>query len=81
MAVYVKPNGLLGMGYMAAIKRFRRMVVYPPMMRQIEHGLAGARARSGAEVGGRFAMSDRVGARTEKAAIGLLDRLHEAIER
>jgi len=38
MAVYVKPNGLLGMGYMAAIKRFRRMVVYPPMMRQIEHG-------------------------------------------
>ena len=37
MAVYVKPNGLLGMGYMAAIKPFRHIVVYPPMMRQIEH--------------------------------------------
>ncbi len=37
MAVYVKPNGLLGMGYMAAIKPFRHLVVYPPMMRQIEH--------------------------------------------
>ncbi len=37
MAVYAKPNGLLGMGYMAAIKPFRHIVVYPPMMRQIEH--------------------------------------------
>jgi Protein of unknown function (DUF2867) len=36
MAVYVKPNGLLGTAYMAAIKPFRYLVVYPPMMRQIE---------------------------------------------
>jgi hypothetical protein len=35
MAVYVKPAGLLGNGYMAAIKPFRHLVVYPPMLRQI----------------------------------------------
>jgi hypothetical protein len=37
MAVYVKPNGLLGTGYMAAIRPFRHLVVYPPMMRQLAH--------------------------------------------
>jgi hypothetical protein len=36
MAVLVKPNGLLGTGYMAAIKPFRHLLVYPLMMRQIE---------------------------------------------
>lgn len=36
MAVYVKPNGLLGTAYMAAIRPFRHLVVYPPMLRQIE---------------------------------------------
>jgi len=35
MAVYVKPNGLLGSAYMAAIRPFRHLIVYPPMMRQI----------------------------------------------
>jgi hypothetical protein len=35
MAVYVKPNGLLGTGYMAAIAPFRHLIVYPPMMREI----------------------------------------------
>lgn len=35
MAVYVKPNGALGTAYMAAIRPFRRRIVYPPMMRQI----------------------------------------------
>jgi hypothetical protein len=35
MAVLVKPNGVLGTGYMAAIKPFRRLIVYPPMIRQI----------------------------------------------
>ena len=35
MAVYVKPNGLLGAGYMAAIKPFRHLIVYPPLMRAI----------------------------------------------
>jgi len=36
MAVLVKPNGLLGTGYMAAIAPFRHRIVYPSMMRQIE---------------------------------------------
>lgn len=35
MAVYVKPKGLFGAAYMAAIKPFRYFVVYPPMMRHI----------------------------------------------
>ena len=35
MAVLVKPNSLLGTGYMAAIKPFRHLLVYPPMLRQI----------------------------------------------
>jgi uncharacterized protein DUF2867 len=36
MAVLVKPNGLFGKGYMAAIRPFRHLVVYPAMMREIE---------------------------------------------
>jgi hypothetical protein len=36
MAVLVKPNGLFGTGYMAAIRPFRHLVVYPPLIRQIE---------------------------------------------
>jgi Protein of unknown function (DUF2867) len=34
MAVLVKPNGPLGAGYMAAIRPFRRLVVYPAMLRR-----------------------------------------------
>lgn len=36
MAVLVKPNRVLGSLYMAAIKPFRHLVVYPPAMREIE---------------------------------------------
>jgi hypothetical protein len=36
MAVYVRPNGLLGNAYMAAIKPFRHLVVYPQMLRAME---------------------------------------------
>jgi Protein of unknown function (DUF2867) len=36
MAVRVKPNGPLGDVYMAAIRPFRHLIVYPAMMRQIE---------------------------------------------
>jgi hypothetical protein len=35
MAVYVKPNGLPGNAYMAAIAPFRHLIVYPPMLREI----------------------------------------------
>jgi hypothetical protein len=44
MAVYVKPNGLLGNVYMAAIRPFRHLVVYPALMREIEREW---RARAG----------------------------------
>jgi hypothetical protein len=36
MAVLVKPNGLLGHGYMAAIKPFRHLIVYPQLMQRLE---------------------------------------------
>lgn len=36
MAVYVKPNGAFGRAYMAAIRPFRLLLVYPAAMRQIE---------------------------------------------
>jgi Protein of unknown function (DUF2867) len=35
MAVLVKPNGMLGSAYMAAIAPFRHRLVYPPMLREI----------------------------------------------
>ncbi|AZM56573.1 DUF2867 domain-containing protein [Streptomyces sp. WAC 01529] len=35
MAVLVKPNGLFGTAYMAAISPFRHLLVYPPLMREI----------------------------------------------
>jgi hypothetical protein len=36
MAVLVKPNGLPGKAYMAAIKPFRHLIVYPALLRQWE---------------------------------------------
>jgi hypothetical protein len=36
MAVLVKPNGLVGTAYMAAIKPFRHLIVYPAMLREFE---------------------------------------------
>jgi hypothetical protein len=35
MAVLVKPNGLFGRAYMAAIKPFRHILVYPPLIREV----------------------------------------------
>jgi hypothetical protein len=36
MTVLVKPNGRLGVAYMAAIKPFRHRIVYPQMLRTLE---------------------------------------------
>jgi hypothetical protein len=54
LAVYVKPNGLLGNLYMAAIKPFRHLLVYPAMIHTIgrewrsnEPASAGAANQSG----------------------------------
>jgi hypothetical protein len=44
MAVYVKPRGLLGKGYLAFIKPFRYVVVYPALMRPIERSWGAGRA-------------------------------------
>jgi hypothetical protein len=47
MAVLVKPNGMFGNAYMAAINPFRHFVVYPAAMRQIERAWrAGAASRA-----------------------------------
>ena len=53
LAIYVRPNGLLGNAYMAGIKPFRYLIVYPQMMRdfgrawRVHHGVpAAAQARS-----------------------------------
>jgi len=35
MGVYVKPRGKLGAAYMALIRPFRHLIVYPALMRQI----------------------------------------------
>ena len=36
IAVLVKPNGLLGKAYMAAIRPFRHLIVYPSLVKEIE---------------------------------------------
>jgi hypothetical protein len=47
MAVIVKPNGLFGTAYMAAIRPFRHLIVYPAMLREIGRTWrAGARPAS-----------------------------------
>jgi hypothetical protein len=47
MAVYVKPNGLLGAAYMAAIRPARHLVVYPRMLKQLGRDW---RARGGGDL-------------------------------
>jgi hypothetical protein len=43
LAVLVKPNGLIGAVYMAAIEPFRHLIVYPAMLRDIERNWPGYR--------------------------------------
>jgi hypothetical protein len=38
IAVLVKPNGIFGTVYMAVIKPFRYLIVYPALMREIGRG-------------------------------------------
>jgi hypothetical protein len=58
MAVLVKPNGLLGTGYMAAIKPFRHLIVYPAMTREIARSW---RAPGGARVAQMVDPNPRIG--------------------
>jgi Protein of unknown function (DUF2867) len=50
MAVYVKPRGAFGRGYMALIKPFRHWIVYPALLRGTERAW---QARSGHDRGTR----------------------------
>jgi hypothetical protein len=50
MAVLVKPNGWFGEAYLAAIKPFRLLVVYPALMRSIGRAWQ-AKAAPGATAG------------------------------
>jgi hypothetical protein len=52
MAILVKPNGLLGAGYLAAIRPFRHLLVYPAALQQIEREWR-ANTRSASSVGAR----------------------------
>jgi hypothetical protein len=54
MAVLVKPNGPFGSAYMAAIRPFRHLIVYPPMTREVGRewqALAGERTAAHADRG------------------------------
>jgi hypothetical protein len=62
MAVLVKPNGLFGNIYMAAIKPFRHLVVYPAAISQIDRTWRAA-SRSGNPRGGVPSLHPRVQAR------------------
>lgn len=53
MAVLVKANGRLGAAYMAAIKPFRHLIVYPALMRSIERGWQTGANDTGGAVPGR----------------------------
>jgi hypothetical protein len=46
MAVLVKPNGVLGNAYMAAIRPFRHLIVYPPLLREVGLALSQDEAQS-----------------------------------
>lgn len=46
MAVLVKPNGLFGQAYMAAIRPFRHLIVYPPLIEEVERSWRAAVAAS-----------------------------------
>jgi hypothetical protein len=50
MAVYVKPNGVFGNAYMAAIRPFRHLIVYPAMLQEggrTWHALTGSASAQG----------------------------------
>jgi Protein of unknown function (DUF2867) len=51
LAVLVKPNGMLGAGYLAAIRPFRRLIVYPRMMRDLARGWRAGSAGQARQVG------------------------------
>jgi hypothetical protein len=59
MAVLVKPNGRLGRAYMAAIKPFRYLLVYPALMRSIERDWRASASPSSSATSSRAATAGR----------------------
>jgi hypothetical protein len=57
MAVLVKPNGLLGVAYMAAIRPFRHLIVYPAAIQQIGREATSRSAERPARPSGRACAS------------------------
>ena len=51
LAVLVRPNGLLGTGYMAAIRPFRHLIVYPALIRQTGRAWRAPQADPGTRAG------------------------------
>jgi hypothetical protein len=51
LAVLVKPNGMLGAGYLAAIRPFRKLIVYPRMMRDLARRWRAGAAGQARQVG------------------------------
>ncbi|MFB8138213.1 DUF2867 domain-containing protein [Streptomyces parvus] len=74
MAVLVKPNGLRGRLYMAAIAPFRRLIVFPALVRQREQAWRD-RGRPGAEDGGAAAVGRAVGTHEVPESIRALSSL------
>ena len=68
LAVLVRPNGVLGAGYMAAIRPLRNLIVYPRMMRDL-----GERWRAGAA--GRVAPAHRIAVPPAARALSALPRI------
>ncbi|MFD9823661.1 DUF2867 domain-containing protein [Streptomyces violascens] len=74
MAVLVKPKGLFGQAYMAAIMPFRRLIVFPTLMRQWEHAWRD-RGRPGSEDGSRATVDSAVGVHSIPPSIRALSSL------
>jgi len=51
LAVLVKPNGLLGTGYMATIRPFRHLIVYPALIRETGRAWRAPQADPGTRAG------------------------------
>ena len=51
LAVLVRPNGLLGTGYMAVIRPFRHLIVYPALIRQTGRAWRAPQADPGTRAG------------------------------
>jgi hypothetical protein len=51
LAVLVRPNGLLGTGYMAAIRPFRHLIVYPALIRETGRAWRAPQADPGTRAG------------------------------